>query len=475
MLYYNYDEYDSLISFIGKVKKTNNTWNDYDKGSYYYNEKRLLSMYLYWTWDNFKKQWMQKEKIEYKYYDNGKIKYVIYSEYNSQLDTWKPTQRMFYQYNGNGRLSQLITSGLVYLHWVDRLRTVFIYDNKDRLITEKRQSNDGERWLNVSRTTYSYNHNDLIVIKIIETFTNAKWYLFEKHIFTYDGNNFLDTILIKKYDMIDEDNPKWIDHHKAIYSRSGHGVLDSLKSFIWKNEQWSPQPIQHSFTDTNGIDYNLFGQKLIFHRTSFILEPVKLKFPQNNANAQDINIKFVWHKSLNAESYILQIATDEDFTNIIQEHHNLKDTTHFIGGYDYNTRYYWRVRVVNEHFAGAWSDTWTFNTKSFSSVYDFIDQGIISPNPATDYIEIAIDNHTLQGMGGNTGSTGSTGGTGGIGDIDRTLKDAVKVYDVLGICVATHPLAPSREGVAIRLDVSGLAAGVYFVLVGSKMYKFVKI
>jgi hypothetical protein len=73
---------------------------------------------------------------------------------------------------------------------------------------------------------------------------------------------------------------------------------------------------------------------------------------------------------------------------------------------------------------------------------------IITPNPATDYIEIAIDNHTL--------------------------KDAVKVYDVLGVCIATHPLTPSREGVAIRLDVSGLAAGVYFVRVGSKIYKFVK-
>jgi photosystem II stability/assembly factor-like uncharacterized protein len=95
----------------------------------------------------------------------------------------------------------------------------------------------------------------------------------------------------------------------------------------------------------------------------------------------------------------------------------------------------------------------------------------ITPNPATDYIEIAIDNHTLQGMLGNTSGTG---GTGSAGDIDRTLKDAVKVYDVLGVCVATHPLAPSREGVAIRLDVSGLAAGVYFVRVGNKMYKFVK-
>jgi hypothetical protein len=58
---------------------------------------------------------------------------------------------------------------------------------------------------------------------------------------------------------------------------------------------------------------------------------------------------------------------------------------------------------------------------------------------------------------------------------DRTAKliSRVKVYDVLGICVLTHPPAPS-EGGHIRLDVSGLAAGVYFVSVGGQMYKFVK-
>jgi hypothetical protein len=50
----------------------------------------------------------------------------------------------------------------------------------------------------------------------------------------------------------------------------------------------------------------------------------------------------------------------------------------------------------------------------------------------------------------------------------------VRVYDVLGVCVLTHPLAPSREGESVRLDVSGLAAGVYFVKIDNKMYKFVK-
>ena len=77
---------------------------------------------------------------------------------------------------------------------------------------------------------------------------------------------------------------------------------------------------------------------------------------------------------------------------------------------------------------------------------------IISPNPATDYIDIAV--------AGN-----------------RTLKDAVKVYDVLGNVVLSSPACSAgtpSEGGHIRLDVSNLVAGVYFVRVGVKMYKFVK-
>jgi hypothetical protein len=96
---------------------------------------------------------------------------------------------------------------------------------------------------------------------------------------------------------------------------------------------------------------------------------------------------------------------------------------------------------------------------------------IITPNPATDYIVIAIDNHTLQGMVGNTSGTD---GTGSPGDIDRTLKDAVKVYDVLGNVVLTLTPALSLKGEGVKIDVSGLAAGVYFVRIGGNMYKFVK-
>ncbi len=74
----------------------------------------------------------------------------------------------------------------------------------------------------------------------------------------------------------------------------------------------------------------------------------------------------------------------------------------------------------------------------------------IYPNPATDHIDVAVTDDTF-------------------------LQDVVvNVYDVLGTCLLTHPLTFSEGVESVRLDVSGLAAGVYFVRVGGKMYKFVK-
>ena len=74
---------------------------------------------------------------------------------------------------------------------------------------------------------------------------------------------------------------------------------------------------------------------------------------------------------------------------------------------------------------------------------------VIYPNPATDYIDVMLN------------------------EVKHPFL-SVKIYDILGVCVGTHPLAPSREGESVRLDVSGLSPGVYFVRVGGRMYKFVK-
>jgi len=79
----------------------------------------------------------------------------------------------------------------------------------------------------------------------------------------------------------------------------------------------------------------------------------------------------------------------------------------------------------------------------------------INPNPSDDYIEIYLNNVILS-----------------------EVKNPVIVYDLLGIiCMDSrlrgNDILVSSEG-KVRIDVSSLSPGVYFVSVGGRMYKFVK-
>jgi hypothetical protein len=113
-----------------------------------------------------------------------------------------------------------------------------------------------------------------------------------------------------------------------------------------------------------------------------------------------------------------------------------------------------------------WIDNLTVSKRrlNFSDVgqhHSFSDISI-TPNPASDYIEIS-----------------------GSSVILSEAKDlGVSIYDVLGVevycSIATPPVhialrySPSQEGGKTRFDVSHLSPGVYFVRVGNFVRKFVK-
>lgn len=82
-----------------------------------------------------------------------------------------------------------------------------------------------------------------------------------------------------------------------------------------------------------------------------------------------------------------------------------------------------------------------------SSTKDYI----ISPNPAGDYIDINI------------------------GEVILSETKDLKIYNSLGECVFTLTPALSKREKELRIYVSQLAAGVYFVKAGDRVEKFTKI
>jgi photosystem II stability/assembly factor-like uncharacterized protein len=79
----------------------------------------------------------------------------------------------------------------------------------------------------------------------------------------------------------------------------------------------------------------------------------------------------------------------------------------------------------------------------------------VSPNPAKDFIDISV------------GANGRS-----------PLQSDVKIYNVLGEIQTTPSLRdtpPWKGGEIVKIDVSGFAPGMYFVQIGDKVSKFVKL
>jgi hypothetical protein len=89
------------------------------------------------------------------------------------------------------------------------------------------------------------------------------------------------------------------------------------------------------------------------------------------------------------------------------------------------------------------------------SVEDESNLTAISPNPAKDYIEITVPALAME-----------------LGDLA-----SVRIYDILGVEQLPRPVGHPfmLEGEVLCIDVSSLSPGVYFVMIGKEIMKFVKL
>jgi hypothetical protein len=82
---------------------------------------------------------------------------------------------------------------------------------------------------------------------------------------------------------------------------------------------------------------------------------------QNAASAQTQNILFSWVALLEASSYQIQIARTPDFVSIVQDS-IINQAGFIVAKLSYLSRYYWRVRGINEGLSTAWSEVRQFAT-----------------------------------------------------------------------------------------------------------------
>jgi hypothetical protein len=95
---------------------------------------------------------------------------------------------------------------------------------------------------------------------------------------------------------------------------------------------------------------------------------VKLLTPANNSTNNPTIIDLVWNKRQNAVRYQLQIATDSLFTGMFYNDAYITDTSITLGGFNYATKYYWKVTSFDSNNSGSNSSVWNFKIQDLPAL-----------------------------------------------------------------------------------------------------------
>jgi len=95
--------------------------------------------------------------------------------------------------------------------------------------------------------------------------------------------------------------------------------------------------------------------------SDFGLYPQSLTSPINGTTTAAYSQTLTWQNNLNAEDYLIEIATDPSFNTIISTD-TVTSTSYSIENLNNATVYYWRVRPNNQCSNGNYSATYSFQT-----------------------------------------------------------------------------------------------------------------
>lgn len=115
---------------------------------------------------------------------------------------------------------------------------------------------------------------------------------------------------------------------------------------------------------------------------NFLTPPI-LIYPQNNTKNFRLSSKLIWLGDQSANTYQIQISTDPVFVNILQDQ-TTTDTSFGITSLPYGTKFYWRVRSINDKMQSNWSQIYSFITVLRSP-------DLISPSDKSENLTLPIE------------------------------------------------------------------------------------
>ncbi|MEJ5245484.1 MAG: right-handed parallel beta-helix repeat-containing protein [Bacteroidota bacterium] len=160
--------------------------------------------------------------------------------------------------------------------------------------------------------------------------------------FAYNGTNNLAVLVVKHYQ-------DWI----SAYPNYAYTTVTPNRHRAARDDNNMPT----SLTASSSLPNVRFG---------FSVQPLStpvLVSPANNAVDVLANVTFTWQTVSDALMYRIQVATDVNFTNIVES--KVVSTNSATIQLGYTTTYYWRVRAINAINVSPWSETRSFITAPY--------------------------------------------------------------------------------------------------------------
>ncbi|MEL7834626.1 cadherin domain-containing protein [Fodinibius sp. Rm-B-1B1-1] len=136
--------------------------------------------------------------------------------------------------------------------------------------------------------------------------------------------------------------------------------LDREASYYWR------------VRGTNAGGNGEWSSKYQFATLPVLPPQVTLSSPSNESGSITLDGTLTWESLDEADSYEIEIATDEHFSEIKVQEKGLTSADFSLDGYLNNNRvYYWRVRGINSAGSGPWAESWRFVTTAAAPELSF--------------------------------------------------------------------------------------------------------